>query len=70
MPRKPCLRLPPPGAAFPVVSEVKGGLYLEKFIKIGDEYWNSDNLQVWLESLIDAATKEEPDVMALAALAQ
>lgn len=60
----------PPGAAFPVVSEVKGGLYLEKFIKIGDEYWNSDNLQVWLESLIDAATKEEPDVMALAALAQ
>jgi hypothetical protein len=56
--------------SWPVSKEVKGGLYLEKFIKIGDEYWNAENLQTWFELLIAAATKEEPDPMAIAALAQ
>ena len=43
---------------------------MEKFIKIGQEYWNADNLQEWLDLLIDAATKESPDASAIAALAQ
>ena len=55
---------------FPKTTDVKGGLYMEKFIKIGQEYWNADNLQEWLDLLIDAATKESPDASAIAALAQ
>jgi hypothetical protein len=55
---------------FPTTTDVKGGLYLEKFIKIGDEYWNADNLQEWFERLMVAATKETPDPMAIFALAR
>jgi len=54
---------------FPATTDIEGGLYLEKFIKIGDEYWNPDNLQDWFERLIEAATKETPDAMAIAGLA-
>jgi len=49
-----------------ITSTVTGGLYLEKFIKIGDEYWNADNAQEWFEQLIELA--EGGDTTAYAAL--
>ena len=55
---------------FGATTTVKGGLYLEKFIKIGDEYWNADNLQDWFTKLIDnAGTGDATSIAALAAYA-
>jgi hypothetical protein len=58
----------PSETAFPATTEVKGGLYLEKFIKIGNEYWNADNLQDWFDRLMDTAVATG-DPMAIASLA-
>tara|TARA_B100001250_G_scaffold73610_3_gene60120 strand:- start:6941 stop:12199 length:5259 start_codon:yes stop_codon:yes gene_type:complete len=52
----------------PATTEIRGGLYLEKFIKVGDEYWHPANFQEFLERLMDAVNQEEPDLMAIAAL--
>jgi len=55
---------------FPMTTDVKGGLYLEKYIKIGQEYWHPDNLQQWFDLLIDRCTDRPIDSTAFAALAQ
>jgi hypothetical protein len=52
----------------PTTTEVRGGLYLEKFIKVGDEYWHPGNFQEFLERLIAAVSTDTPDMMAIAAL--
>ena len=44
-----------------ITSTVTGGLYLEKFIKVGDEYWNADNAQEWFEQLIELAGGDTED---------
>ena len=49
-------------------TEVQGGLYLEKFIKVGQEYWHPANFQEFLERLIAAVSREDPDILAIAAL--
>lgn len=55
---------------FPAATEVQGGLYLEKFIKIGDEYWNADNMQEFFDRLVESAgTGDATSIAALAAYA-